>query len=108
MNLIDNSIYWLDTVYRDERLIYIKSFENNNIPTVVIADNGPGFKDDISEIIQPFFSRKDDGIGIGLYLVDTIMMKYGKFDIVDEFEANKIGIPKNYNGAIVKLVFNKK
>lgn len=107
MNLVDNSIYWLDTVYREEKAIYIKCFKNNDIATVIIADNGPGFKDDISEIIQPFFSRKDDGIGIGLYLVDTIMMKYGKFDIVDESEVNSYGIPKFYNGAIVKLVFNK-
>lgn len=107
MNLIDNSIYWLDTVYRDERAIYIKSVRTNNIPTVIVADNGPGFKDDISEVTQPFFSRKDDGIGIGLYLVDTIMMKYGKFDTVSEAEIQEHDIPKKFDGAIVKLVFNK-
>lgn len=107
MNLIDNSIYWLDTVNREEPSIFIKSFLDNDTPIVIIADNGPGFKDDISDIITPFFSRKNDGIGIGLYLVDTIMMKYGKFDIVTETEAANYQIPPKYDGAIVKLVFNK-
>lgn len=107
MNLLDNSIYWLDTVYRDERSVLIKSIRINGVATIIIADNGPGFKDDISQITSPFFSRKSDGIGIGLYLVDTIMMKYGKFDIVNKAEATDIGIPSNYDGAIVKLVFNK-
>ncbi|GGK07444.1 hypothetical protein GCM10007084_33210 [Parabacteroides faecis] len=107
MNLIDNSIYWLDTVNREEPSIFIKSFLDNNVPVVIVADNGPGFKDDISDIITPFFSRKNDGIGIGLYLVDTIMMKYGKFDIVTEVEAEDYGIPKEYGGAVVKLTFNK-
>jgi len=105
MNLIDNSIYWLDTVNRDSKSILIKAFTKDNIPRIVVADNGPGFKDTIEEIITPFFSRKDSGIGIGMYLVDTIMMKYGKLHIYDDND--KAGIDKTMTGAIVELVFNK-
>ncbi|MFZ6664858.1 ATP-binding protein [Peijinzhouia sedimentorum] len=108
MNLIDNSIYWLDTVYKDTKEIYLKTIKENESIIILIADNGPGFKDDISELIRPFFSRKADGIGIGLYLVDTIMLKYGKFDIIsDNEDAYELGIPLKFDGAIVKLVFNK-
>ncbi len=108
MNLIDNSIYWLDTVYKNSKEIYLKTIKENESIIILIADNGPGFKDNVSEIIRPFFSRKADGIGIGLYLVDTIMLKYGKFDIiVDNEEAYDLGIPTHFDGAIVKLVFNK-
>jgi len=108
MNLIDNSIYWLDTVYKDTKEIYLKTIKENESIIILIADNGPGFKDDISELIRPFFSRKADGIGIGLYLVDTIMLKYGKFDIIsDNEDAYQLGIPLKFDGAIVKLVFNK-
>lgn len=108
MNLIDNSIYWLDTVYKNSKEIYLKVIKEEESTIILIADNGPGFKDDISEIIRPFFSRKADGIGIGLYLVDTIMLKYGKFDILtNNEEAYEHGIPTNLDGAIVKLVFNK-
>lgn len=108
MNLIDNSIYWLDTVYKESKEIFVKAIKKNDATIIILADNGPGFKDDKSEVIRPFFSRKSDGIGIGLYLVDTIMLKYGKFDIItDEEEISELNIPLKYDGAIVKLVFNK-
>ena len=108
MNLIDNSIYWLSTVYKSNKSIYLRCYRNQNTTTIIIADNGPGFKDDISEIIRPFFSRRSDGIGIGMYLIDTIMMKYGKLDIItDQTELSEYQIPLEYDGAIVKLIFNK-
>lgn len=108
MNIIDNSIYWLGTVYKNDKSIFLKCWRSNNTTTIIIADNGPGFKDDITELIRPFFSRKSDGIGIGMYLIDTIMMKYGKLEILtDFFEIDEYGIPERYNGAIVKLIFNK-
>lgn len=107
MNIIDNSIHWLDTVYKENKEIYLKAVKEESGVSIFIADNGPGFKDDISEIIRPFFSRKSDGIGIGLYLVDTIMLKYGKFDILGSMGLNDFGIPEKYTGAVVKLIFNK-
>ncbi|HEY1194832.1 ATP-binding protein [Flavobacterium sp.] len=110
MNILDNSIYWLDTVYKDEKGIFIKTIkdEKSNSTSIIIADNGPGFKDDISLIIRPFFTRKSDGIGIGLYLIDTIMMKYGKLDIIfDKEKLQELQIPAFYDGAVVKLTFSK-
>lgn len=106
MNIIDNSVYWLDTIYKENKGIYIKTFIDDESVSVVLVDNGPGFKDDITDIVRPFFSRKDDGIGIGLYLVDTIMMKYGKLELIDfEEELNNLEIPKEYRGGAVKLTF---
>lgn len=108
MNLIDNSIYWLETVYKDEKEIFFKAFKRDNDIHLIIADNGPGFKDDISDLIRPFFTRKEDGIGIGMYLVDTIMMRYGKFDIITDVEQRTLfNIPQKFTGAIVHLIFNK-
>ncbi len=107
MNIIDNSIYWLDTIYKENKGIYIKTYLDDNIPTIIIIDNGPGFKDGITDLVRPFFSRKDDGIGIGLYLIDTIMMKYGKFEILEDSEVDDIGIPVTFKGAAIKLTFNK-
>lgn len=108
MNIIDNSIYWLETVYKEEKAIFLKCSKLEGVITIIIADNGPGFKDDISELIRPFFTRKLDGIGIGMYLIDTIMMKYGKLDIITPGkESLELGIPEKFKGAIVKLIFNK-
>jgi nitrogen fixation/metabolism regulation signal transduction histidine kinase len=107
MNIIENSIYWLDTVYKNNKGIYLKTYLENETLAIIIVDNGPGFKDDINEIVMPFFTRKEDGIGIGLYLIDTIMMKYGKLEILDNQELDKLSIPNEYRGAAVKLTFNK-
>ncbi len=107
MNIIDNSIYWLDTVYKNNKAIYFKTYLENDTPSIIIVDNGPGFKDDINEVVMPFFTRKEDGIGIGLYLIDTIMMKYGKLEISDNQELEDLNIPNEYRGAAVKLTFNK-
>lgn len=105
MNLIDNSIYWLDTIYRNDKTILIKIAKKNNITSILIADNGPGFRDSVSEIVTPFFSRKDGGIGIGMYLIDTIMMKYGKLKIY--MDNSEVDIDEMFTGAIVELIFNK-
>lgn len=107
MNIIDNSIYWLDTIYKERKSIYIKTYLDNENISILCVDNGPGFKDDINDLVMPFFSRKDDGIGIGLYLIDTIMMKYGKLEILNEIELNKLNIDNNFRGAAIKLTFNK-
>ena len=107
MNILDNSIYWLDTSYKTKKLILLHALSVDGKTTLVIADNGPGFQDDVADLIRPFFTRKIDGIGIGLYLIDTIMLKYGKFEIIQDVnEINELGIPNEYDGAIVKLTFN--
>ncbi|WP_010664006.1 sensor histidine kinase [Marinilabilia salmonicolor] len=107
MNILDNSMHWLDTIYKDNKGVYIKTM-HDDFPSIIIADNGPGFKDDITDIVRPFFSRKEDGIGIGLYLVDTIMLKYGKLNIIEvEEDFMYYDIPSDYRGAALKLTFNK-
>lgn len=108
MNVIDNSIYWLDTIYKEEKGIYVKTSVSAGKTSIIIVDNGLGFKDDITDIVRPFFTRKDDGIGIGMYLIDTIMMKYGKLEVIDsDDELNSLGVPVKYRGAAVKLTFKE-
>lgn len=108
MNLIDNSIYWLDTIYRDHKGIYIKTQKTEHGLSILFVDNGPGFKDSVENLVRPFFSRKEGGIGIGLYLIDTIMMQYGKLNILYDKELLlERGLPDRYSGAAVEMMFNK-
>jgi signal transduction histidine kinase len=108
MNIIDNSIHWLDTIYKEDKGIYVKTFKEGDSTNILIVDNGPGFKDSITDLVRPFFSRREDGIGIGLYLIDTIMMKYGKIEIIDNVdELDLLSVPKKYRGASLLLKFNK-
>lgn len=107
MNLVDNSIYWLDSIYKDNKGIFVRVSAYKGLATFCIVDNGPGFTDEPESLIRPFFSRKNDGIGIGLYLVDTIMMKYGKLEFMTSEDMNDLDIPATYRGAGVRLTFKK-
>jgi signal transduction histidine kinase len=108
MNIIDNSIYWLGTIYRENKGIYIDISRLENGISILIVDNGPGFQESTESIIRPYYSRKKNGIGIGMYLVDTVMIQYGRLNIIyDKDYLKNRGIPADYVGAAVELIFNK-
>ncbi len=108
MNIIDNSIYWLSTIFRQDKGIFISITRSEHAISIILADNGPGFDEDIQKLIQPYFTKKKNGIGIGLYLVDTIMLQYGRLNIItDRSYLDTKHIPADYNGAAVELLFTK-
>ena len=109
MNIIDNSVYWLDTTYKKEKGIYIKTVCEDEKLSIIIVDSGPGFQDEAVDLVRPFFTRKESGIGIGLYLIDTIMIKYGKLEFIEsDEELSLLSIPSKYRGAAIKLTFSGK
>jgi signal transduction histidine kinase len=45
---------------------------------VIFEDNGPGIApEDVDEVIKPFYSKKRDGMGLGLALTDHIIRAHG-------------------------------
>ena len=108
-NLIDNAIHWLKVAVPDEgdrlgRQIFMDVVpDHDGRPVVVIADNGPGFRDVPAQLVEPFFSRRPDGMGLGLYYANLAMnLNDGEllFPSMDDFD-----IPEEFNGAVVALVF---
>jgi len=81
-NLIANSIYWLGhqravnaetrkagARYRPAIIITVEPANR----TISFADNGPGIDPaDSQKIFEPFFSKKPEGRGIGLYIVKSL------------------------------------
>lgn len=114
MNVLDNSIYWLDQKYDvngfpGNKKIFINIEEDEKFGYVVIADNGPGFNETyLSTITEPFvsFKPRNNGMGLGLHIVQEAMFKQ-KGDLL--FPAHEdFNIPKEfYEGALVVLRFNK-
>lgn len=107
MNLIDNSIYWLEKAGRkDKKVFFGISEEEEGYLTVLVADNGTGFLLPTEEITEPFVSAKPGGIGLGLHIASEIMLAqkgkisfpdWGDFDIPKEFKT----------GAVIALSFKK-
>ena len=110
-NLLDNAFYWLQVRWPEggalfERKLYINiepDFAEG--PAIVIADNGPGFQDDPERLTHPFFSRRPDGMGVGLYYTNMVMeLNGGRLAFPDADEGN---VPAGFDGAVLALVFGK-
>ncbi|WP_370621573.1 HAMP domain-containing histidine kinase (plasmid) [Citrobacter portucalensis] len=105
VNIIDNAIYWMDGEPDDNRYLWIGLSSEFEGPAIVIADNGPGFIDGGDELIQPFFTRKPAGMGIGLYYADMVMKAHSGRLVFPNH--NTIDIPVVAKGACIALVFEK-
>ncbi len=69
-NLVENSIYWLQTVSGRTKEINFKVYEEDQLLIIEYRDNGPGIEKKLIEseaIFEPEFSNKTGGgTGLGL------------------------------------------
>lgn len=107
INIIDNSIWWTTYAEVPQRHVIIKSTkEIDGHLAIVIADNGCGFSLPPEDIIKPFVSTKPSGMGLGLNIVNEIMLSQGGTLVFPDY--GDIELPEKYrNGAVVALVFKE-
>ena len=114
-NLIDNALYWLRVRWPDipadneppQRQLYIgisRDFEAG--PALVVADNGTGFQgDDPENLVRPFFTRKPDGMGLGLYYANLAMELNGGQLVFPQ--PGEVELPDEFDGAVIALIFKE-
>lgn len=104
-NLIDNSIHWLESKNPKRKFIYIGTTHDlEDGPAIVVGDNGPGFgQDEPEDLIEPFFTRRNGGMGLGLYIVNEVM-RVNKGRLAFPAEGD-VALPDEIDGAIVALQF---
>ena len=108
LNIIDNSIWWLHKYKVEDKKIYVCVTEyKTNYVSIVIADNGNGFTIDPADAIKPFVTQKNGGIGLGLNIVNEVMISHN--GLLEFPEASEIAeMPKEFEkGAIVTLNFKE-
>ena len=110
-NLLDNAFYWLkvrwpeDTDLANRRIFIDINLDLAEGPAIVVADTGTGFTDEPEELIRPFFSRRPEGMGVGLYYANLVMeLGDGRLAFPDASEAE---VPDDFDGAVSALVFPK-
>lgn len=86
-NLLDNSIYWLTRHHGDgkggELMIRLDRLEKGF--KLLVADDGPGVPEgDRARIFDAEFTRKEHGIGLGLFIARKVMEPYGKIIYRDD------------------------
>jgi hypothetical protein len=110
LNIIDNSIWWMNYYGIREKKVYITiSEEMKGYTSIVIADNGKGFSLPTEEIVKPFVSGKphDMGMGIGLHIVNEAMITQKGLLVFPDW--GDFSVPKEFKeGAIIALCFANK
>ena len=107
-NIIDNAIYWMRAKWPNEeesgRAIYIGIDEDfDGGPAIIIADTGPGFRDAPSELVRPFYTRRPEGMGMGLYYANMVMeLNDGSLLFPDH---SQVDVPDDFEGAVIALQF---
>jgi len=81
VNLIDNSIFWIvrekGVGKGGEILVRVKPLKTGF--RIVFCDDGPGVDEaDKAKIFEPYFTKKPNGIGLGLYIARLVIEPYGK------------------------------
>ena len=96
INILKNSCEALD----ENGDINISSYICNNRLIIIIKDNGKGMsKDTLDNLFTPFYTRKENGTGLGLCLSKEIIenhngtLKYSS--VIDEYTKVKIILPVN-------------
>ena len=110
-NVLDNAFFWLQVRWPEDiakpspKAIYINiDLDYAEGPAIIVADTGPGFIDDPERLTRPFFSRRPDGMGIGLYYTNLVMeMNGGRLAFPDSQDAE---VPEKFDGAVLALVFD--
>ena len=104
LNMIDNSIYWLLNKRKNNREIKLIVEELDESYVVLISDNGPGIDNPLELLIQPFFTTKIDGMGLGLFICNRTANNMGlKLELFEEND-----IPGLLSGANIGILFPKR
>ena len=81
VNLIDNSIFWLtrDKGSGNGGQIYVRIESLEQGFRILFSDDGPGVPDkDEIRVFEPYFTRKPNGMGLGLYICRLLIEAYGR------------------------------
>ena len=105
LNLIKNSIESIkqksEKTLNFNKKILIEIHNDNDHIKIIIVDNGIGFdvfKNNIKNILNPYFTTKKDGTGLGLSIVNKIIYDHnGRIDFISIKDGAKIEINFNLN-----------
>lgn len=87
INLLQNSLYWLRKVPRQQRRIAVDICRKSpDEVEILFSDSGPGVDPKFQDrIFDPYFSTKPDGVGLGLTIAGEIISEYyaGAVDLLE-------------------------
>lgn len=77
-NLIVNACQALKPLKRTDSRIEISAAQHNGCVQITVSDNGPGINErQLKQIFEPFYTTKEEGTGLGLYITKQLVEKNG-------------------------------
>lgn len=74
INIVNNSLDVFMERKTSQNVVSLKLFKENSRIVLSLEDNGGGIKDEnLAKILDPYFTTKTSGTGIGLYMVNLII-----------------------------------
>ena len=103
VNLLTNSLYWLQRVPKKDRRVDIDVERNpDGSLSVIVEDSGPGvdaaYRD---HIFEPYFTTREGGVGLGLSIAG---------EIVEDFYGGRLELlpPGNLGGARFRATLRRR
>jgi signal transduction histidine kinase len=100
LNLYRNAIEVLQ--HEKQRKLYISVCPDENWIVITVRDTGSGLTEEgLTRVGEPFYSTKDDGLGLGLSISKSIIEQHGGQIIISNAEEGgacfKIRLPAHYH-----------
>lgn len=77
LNLMMNGIDAIKNLPAENRTITIRTSRDDKLAELSVSDNGPGIPEDkLPQVFAPFFSTKQEGMGMGLSIARTIVQAH--------------------------------
>jgi signal transduction histidine kinase len=106
INLFDNAVYWLSVINIPSKKIHITLDGENQ--QLIFSDNGPGIRDDDKPyIFEAFYSGKEEGRGLGLYIAKQLLIRMGYSINLAEISSEKILSGANFVVNFIKSEENE-
>ncbi|MEX2104603.1 MAG: ATP-binding protein, partial [Bacilli bacterium] len=109
LNIVQNSLEAMDI----SGVVYISLYELNNYALIEIIDTGTGIlESEVEEIFTPFYTTKENGIGLGLSICQKVIQDHG--GVMEVISSSNLGttfcislplanIPMNQEKTVLKL-----
>jgi len=85
VNIVNNSIDAFIEKYPNNedvnKIINISVKKESDIILITLEDNAGGISNNIEEILDPYYTTKENGTGVGLYMVNLIVKNYMHGDL---------------------------
>ncbi|GAB6074445.1 FIST N-terminal domain-containing protein [Nautilia lithotrophica] len=89
LNLLTNARDQLDKINKINKFIIIRTYQKNEYKIIEVEDNGGGIKaKPLEKVFEPYYTSKENGTGLGLYLSKKIAKEKLNGDLLVENTEN--------------------